>query len=221
MELGEQQVTRHGIGQHHANEEQTRADKGEDHVAGRGDQRASVLLGREEDAGADGADLDKHVARENIVGVAKSQQGDQRHIHVDPVHLTVILHIRHNVPHAAQYGAEHHHGEQGRHQRLHNARHDLVTPRGGIMTHHVGIAHVIGGAEPQHAGVQCHGDHKQANAQPPTPLVACHEGTYSAEKAENDGKEGEVLHEAHTRPPFRFSDIMRYSASISSVWYSR
>ena len=209
-----------GVGIDHADEEQAGAHQREHHVPGRRDQGAAGGLGGQQRAGGDGADLDEHIAGEDIVGVGQGQQGHQRQIHHAPVEVAALVgNVLQDAVHAAQHAQQHHHREQQRHQRLDHARGDLVAPGRGEVAHHVRIAGVIAGAEPQHAALQ-HGGHAQkADGQPAAPLVACHKGGDGAQQAQDDGEEGKVLDEAHMRPPFRRSDIIRYSASMSSVWY--
>ena len=218
MQLGEQQMARDGIGEDHTDQEQSGAHQREHHVPHRRDEGAACVLGGQQGAGGDGADLDKHIAGENIVGIGQCQQGYQRQIHHAPVKMAAVGgNILEDVIHAAQHTQQQHHREQQRHQRLDDPGGDLVAPRGGIMAHHVGVAGVVAGAEPQHAGLQHDGHGEKADGQPAAPFVTGHKGDHSAQQAQNNGEEGKVLHEAHTRPPFRRSDIIRYSASISSV----
>ena len=220
VQLGEQQVSGDGIGVDDADQEQSGAHQREHHVPGRRDEGAAVVPGRQQGAGGDGADLNEHVAREDIVGVGQGQQGHQRQIHHAPVEMAALVgNVLQDAIHAAQHAQQHHHREQQRHQRLDDPGGDLVAPRGGEMAHHVGVAGVIAGAEPQHAALQNDGHGQQSDGQPPSPLIACHKGGHGAQQAQDDGEEGEVLDEAHTRPPFRRSDIITYSVSISSVWY--
>ena len=220
VELGEQQMTGDGVGVDHADQEQSGANQREHHVAGRRDEGAAVIPGRQQRAGGDGADLDEHIAGEDIVGVGQGQQGHQRQIHHAPIEMAALVgDVLENVIHTAQNAQQHHHREQQRHQRLDHARGDLVAPGCGEVTHHVGIAGVVAGAEPQHAALQHDGHAQQSDGQPAAPPVARHKGGDGAQQAQDDGKEGEVLYDAHTRPPFRRSDIITYRASISSVWY--
>ena len=221
VQLGKQQLSRDRIGEDHADQEQTRAHQGEDHVPGGGDQGAPAPAHRQQGAGGDGQHLDEHIAGENVVGVAQGHQRHMGQVHHDPIELLLVgWNVLQDAAHTAQHAQQHDPGKQHGQEGLQNTRRQLVAPGGGVVAHHIIVADVVHRAVYQHRALEHHAGRQQENAQPPGPPGVGGKGHHGARQGQNDGEEGEILHKAHCSPSSfcRFLwDIIIYSLSMSRV----
>ena len=112
---------------------------------------------------------------------------------------SVLRDIPADAGHPTQHAQQHHRRKQQGHEGLQYPHGDLVAPRGGVVTHHIGVAGAVYGAEHQQRRLHTDADAQQEQRQTSGPAVVGGKGDHSAYQRQNDGKEGEVLHEAHRR----------------------
>ena len=126
-ELGHQQVSGHGVEQHEAEQEHARAQQAQKQIAHRGDQRRAGVLHHHERAGGDGADLDKHVGGEDVVGVGQNEQARQNHAqHHAGEACLFFIHIREEIRPPAEQTQAHHERKHEAEQALQRPAPDLV-----------------------------------------------------------------------------------------------
>ena len=186
------------VQQHQAQQEHAGAHQGEDHVADGGQGGPAPLPDHQQPAGGQGADLNKHIAGENVVGVDQHQQGRLHQIRHDVIEVALVrLQVLPEMLPAAQQAQEQHrrkgHGEQG----LQDADAQLVAPGVGIVAHQV--VHVLpqredirkqdGGAHAHQAG--------EDQTQPPRRPARQGAGDHRAQQRRHDGEQGEIHGKTH------------------------
>ena len=212
---GHQQVAGQPVEQGQREQEQSRADQVQHHVARGRRQRAAVVLRRNQCAGRDRQNLQKHVAGEHVVREDLRHQralGQKAHDQIQV--LQVLPDIPPEGVPSASDGAQHHRRKHEGQRRLQSARADFIAPGRRKMAHHVRKAAGKGGhaAEenrrkraggPQHANRRCPG------APPPQ-----HHEERRREQRQQNQQKGDVLPQLH-----QSSSLLawRVISSISSV----
>ena len=132
-------MPRHLVEHHDAEQEQAAAQQAEDHIAHGGQCRAAELPDHQQPAGGQRADLDEHIARENVVRERQRQQRREHEVTQDVIEVLLRrLQIVRELLFAAEDAQEHHGRERRAVERLEPPEAQLVAPRVRIMSHEIG-----------------------------------------------------------------------------------
>ncbi len=194
--LREEQVPRHGIHKDDAYEEKTRADEAEYHISCCSHKSASVFAYHKKSTGGKGAYLNEHVARENVVGIAESEERDLTEIdHRVVIVALSLMGIALDASLASDNGEEHHYSEKCCEEGLEQACGYLISPRGGIVAHHICklLAREI--VVNENAGVHRYAQGEQGYGDLSCRLTVYNEGCNGRKQAQYHHEEGKVADE--------------------------
>ena len=148
-----EQVAGDGVEDGHTQQKHPRAQGAEHEIADGGGDGGSGALGRHRGAGGDGADLQKDVGGEDVIGVNEGQHGGEQQAQrqVKPP-LALVGDIPGAVLPSPQHRQEHHPGEDQGQRRLQSAGAQLVAPGGRKVPHLIDEALPLPPAPPPAAG---------------------------------------------------------------------
>ena len=213
---GHQQVAGDGGEDGQTDEKQPGAHQAHEEIPDGGDEVGSVVLGHDQGAGGDGADLNEDIAGKGVVGIHQGQQGGVGQVDHDEIEpLLLRQHVVKQVPGPAHQGKEQHPREHGAQQGLEGAAADGVAQGDGEAAHGVTEAQAALHHIPQGQGGQ-HGDGPgdgQGHAVG-RPAAAEGGGQDAGHQSQEDAEEGEILDK---RPHQSSSFLARSSSSFISM----
>ena len=191
VQVRHEQVARAAVENGQAQQEQAGTHAVEDHVPDGGDDGRSRLAGHDQRAAGNGADLQKHIACKQVIGVDQHhQRGGQQVQHQKVDALFAPQNIVVKVLMAAQQREQHDAGKAGRQKPLQGAGPQLVAPRGREVSQPVCKAGAgLHRADGDNDG-KAEDQHRRGNGQPVGHVIlseqrrrdACQHGQDDAEK---------------------------------------
>ena len=163
---GHQQIAGDAVEKGQADQKQARSQQAHKEVADRGDQIGPVVLGHDQGAGGDGADLNEHVAGKHVVGVSQRQQRRRQQIHHDEVKpLFFRQDVMKQVPPSAHQRHGQHHTEYRAQQSLQRPAFDGVSIGSHEPAHGIGEAQIAQVGIGQHRRIHDCGNHGSRQCQ--------------------------------------------------------